>query len=453
MMRDVSTAAQPSAPAHGMSISQNADELVRATRRRRADRHLAHRSRIAFAFAACAFVAAATACAAFVTAGPAFSWPLAALYVAAYAFASQIEFEIGTGAGIPTEVVLVPMLFALPVGAVPGLVAFALLLGTAVHRPRSLSSDRILQQLASASQTLGPVLVVGLAGGTPLRASAWPIYVGALTAQFGFDFAAAGVTSSLGHGVPVRTLTGFLGWVFVVDAALAPVGLAVAFATRESHALVLLVLPLVALFFHFSLERKRRIDGALELSDAYRGTAFLLGDVVEADDHYTGAHSRHVVDLVLAVSEACALPADEQRDAEFVALLHDVGKIRIPSSIINKPGTLDADEWAIMQTHTVEGQRMLERVGGLLGHVGRIVRSCHERWDGRGYPDGLAGTDIPRVARVVSACDAYSAMTTDRPYRSALSQTEAIAELQNCAGSQFDPAVVDALVAVATRAR
>ena len=373
------------------------------------------------------------------------------MYVAAYAFVSRIEFEVGTGAAIPTEVVLVPMLFALPVGVVPGMVALALLVGTAVHRPRSLGRDRILQQLASASQALGPVLVIGLAGGTPLRAGAWPVYAGALAAQFGFDFAAAGITSALGHGVRLRTLARFLGWVFVVDAALAPVGLAVAFAAPASHAFVLLVLPLVLLLLHFSHERRRRIDGALELSDAYRGTAFLLGDVVEADDGYTGAHSRHVVELVLAVAEECALPADERRDAEFVALLHDIGKIRIPSSIINKPGPLDADEWALMQTHTIEGQRMLERVGGLLAHVGRIVRSCHERWDGGGYPDGLAGDEIPRVARVVSACDAYSAMTTDRPYRSALSHAEAVAELRNCAGTQFDPAVVDALVAVASR--
>jgi len=447
----VSTAAQTTAPARGGRISSTGDELVRATRRRRDGRRLPNRSRVTFALAAGGFVAAAVVSGVFVTAGPALSWPRAALYVGAYALVSRIEFEIGTGAGIPTEVVLVPMLFALPAGAVPGLVALALLLGTALHRPRSLGGDRVLQQLASPTQTLGPALVVGLAGGTPLRASAWPIYLAALAAQFGFDFVAAGVTSSLGHGVPVRTLARFLGWVFVVDAALAPVGLAVAFATQASQALALLVLPLVALLLHFSHERRRRIDGALELSDAYRGTAFLLGDVVEADDGYTGAHSRHVVELVLAVGDEYGLPPDERRDAEFVALLHDVGKIRMPSSIITKPGPLDPDEWAVMQTHTIEGQRMLERVGGLLGHVGRIVRSCHERWDGAGYPDGLAGTEIPRVARVVSACDAFSAMTTDRPYRSALSRAAAIAELRDCAGSQFDPAVVDALVTVASR--
>jgi HD-GYP domain-containing protein (c-di-GMP phosphodiesterase class II) len=157
------------------------------------------------------------------------------------------------------------------------------------------------------------------------------------------------------------------------------------------------------------------------------------------------------VELVLGVCDALALGPDERRDAEFVALLHDIGKIRVPGSIINKPGPLHPDEWEVIQRHTIEGQEMLERVGGLLGHIGRIVRSCHEHWDGAGYPDGLAGKAIPRVARVVSACDAFSAMTTDRAYRLARSHEQAIAELHRCSGSQFDPDVIDALVAISSR--
>src|SRR5207248_11299461 len=124
----------------------------------------------------------------------------------------------------------------------------------------------------------------------------------------------------------------------------------------------------------------------------------------------------------------------DRRDAEFVALLHDVGKIRIPAEIINKPGPLDAEERAIINTHTIEGEKLLGQVGGLLGDVGRIVRSCHERWDGGGYPDGLAGTAIPRVARIVRCCDAFSAMTTDRSYRKALPVAEEVAELHRCSG-------------------
>jgi HD-GYP domain-containing protein (c-di-GMP phosphodiesterase class II) len=208
----------------------------------------------------------------------------------------------------------------------------------------------------------------------------------------------------------------------------------------------------VALLRYFADERRRRIDNALELSDAYRGTALLLGDVVEADDAYTGSHSRHVVDLVLAVADHLRLPLADRRDAEFVALLHDVGKIRIPAEIINKPGPLDDRERAVIETHTIEGERLLEQVGGLIGHVGRLVRSCHERWDGRGYPEGLAGEEIPLIARIVCACDAYSAMTTDRPYRAARSREEALAELRRCSGTHFDPAVADAICLIEANA-
>ena len=107
-----------------------------------------------------------------------------------------------------------------------------------------------------------------------------------------------------------------------------------------------------------------------------------------------------------------------------------------------------ADEWVVIKTHTIEGQRMLDRVGGLLSQVGRIVRSSHEKWDGTGYPDGLMGNDIPVESAIVSCCDAFNAMTTDRSYRAAMSLDEAIRELRRNAGSQFSPAVVDALIGI-----
>jgi putative nucleotidyltransferase with HDIG domain len=171
--------------------------------------------------------------------------------------------------------------------------------------------------------------------------------------------------------------------------------------------------------------------------------------VIEADDQYTGDHTKDVVELTLLVADRLGVDHETRRGAEFGALLHDVGKIHIPNEIINKPGPLDDAEWAIMKTHTVEGQRMLERIGGVLARVGVVVRASHERWDGGGYPDGLAGEAIPLAARIVSACDAYNAMTTDRSYRRALPVADAVAELERCAGSQFDPAVVTALVEVA----
>ena len=117
-----------------------------------------------------------------------------------------------------------------------------------------------------------------------------------------------------------------------------------------------------------------------------------------------------------------------------------MGKVRVPNEIINKPGPLTDDERKVMERHTVEGEQLLLRVGGLLGEIGRVVRSCHERWDGEGYPDGLAGERIPLLARIVSCCDAYNAMTSDRSYRKALPAEQAQAELRACSGTPVRPA-------------
>jgi putative nucleotidyltransferase with HDIG domain len=170
--------------------------------------------------------------------------------------------------------------------------------------------------------------------------------------------------------------------------------------------------------------------------------------MIEADDQGTGAHSRDVVSLTVEVAERMGLQGRDRRNAEFAALLHDVGKVRVPKEIINKPGPLTDLEWLVIKQHTVWGEEMLKAVGGILGEVGSIVRSCHERYDGAGYPDGLGGEEIPLIARIVFACDTFSAMTTDRSYRKARPASEAIAELRRNAGTQFDPVVVETLCAI-----
>ena len=120
----------------------------------------------------------------------------------------------------------------------------------------------------------------------------------------------------------------------------------------------------------------------------------------------------------------------------------------MPKEIINKPGPLTDDEWMVIKTHTIEGQRMLDRVGGLLSEVGRVVRSSHEKWDGTGYPDGLVGDQIPVGSAIVSCCDAFNAMTTDRSYREAMPLEDAIEELEANSGTQFSPDVVKAVLRV-----
>ena len=164
------------------------------------------------------------------------------------------------------------------------------------------------------------------------------------------------------------------------------------------------------------------------------------------DDAYTGSHTRGVTDLAATSPTRSGSAPEQRRKVEFGAMLHDVGKIAISKTIINKPSSLTEDEWALMRTHTIEGQRMLDQVGGLMSEIGRVVRWSHERYDGAGYPDGIAGEEIPIEARIVFCCDAFSAMTTDRPYRGAMDEESAIAELRANSGTQFDPAVVDALV-------
>ena len=157
-------------------------------------------------------------------------------------------------------------------------------------------------------------------------------------------------------------------------------------------------------------------------------------------------HSADVANLALAVGGRLGLDAETLARVKQAALLHDIGKIGIPDSVLSKRGPLSVDEFKFIRRHTIIGERILA-ASPALGDVARIVRSTHERIDGAGYPDGLSGDDIAIEARIIGACDAYSSMTSARSYRSPLSQAAAIIELERCAGTQFDPMVVDQLVA------
>ena len=420
--------------------------LVEAARSRRF-RALADRDLRASVLVGGAFFVVALALAALLRTNRTPSPLEVAAFVVAYALVARVEFEAGPGVAVPTQLVLVPMMFALPLGIVPVCVACGLSLRFLLSAPTlRVQLERLPLQLVSSWHAVGPVLVLAAAGEKPFAWTRWPVYAAALGAQFVLDYSSAAIRQRLALGVRPRAQLGFMAMVYFVDAALAPVGLLLAALGRVWAPL--LAGPLVGLLGVFARERQVRIDHALELGHAYRGTALLLGDVVEADDEYTGSHSRDVVTLVVAVADELRLSADERRRAEFAALLHDVGKVRIPGEIISKPGPLTDEERRVVERHSIEGERMLEQVGGLLAEVGKIVRSCHERWDGAGYPDRLAGDEIPLAARVVCCCDAFSAMTTDRPYRPARSREAALAELRACSGTQFDPQVVEALARI-----
>jgi two-component system cell cycle response regulator len=163
-------------------------------------------------------------------------------------------------------------------------------------------------------------------------------------------------------------------------------------------------------------------------------------------DRALGQHASDVADLAEPVARRLGLTDDELRRVRQVAELHDVGKFAIPDAILDKPGPLTADEWELVRRHPIVGQRIVAAAPAL-ADVAELVRATHERFDGDGYPDSLAGEDIPLVARIIAVCDAFDAMTSTRPYRRALSVEEALAELRRCAGTQFDPAVVAAFLA------
>ena len=367
----------------------------------------------------------------------------------AYAIASRVEVEFPGFVAIPTEAIFVVMWFVLPLKTLPLAVVGAMLLGRLPDVVRGrMPADRLALVVLSGWHSVGPALLLYFAGSHPPRWSDLPLYAAAVAAQFIFDFASTYASTrsvvAVSPGAHLRSARLAYGF----DLVLAPLGLLAAFPAFRDPAALLLLMPMVLIVARVGREREQKNDKVLELKEAYQGTTYLLGDMIEADDAYTGSHSRDVVELVLAVGERLGLDSDAQRMAEFTALLHDVGKLRIPTEVINKPGPLDEDERKLMNTHTILGQEMLERAGGLLAEVGPYVRSCHEHWDGNGYPDGLAGDAIPLVARIVCTCDAWSAMTTDRSYRKALSLEAARDELRRCAGTQFDPRVVDALLAV-----
>jgi putative nucleotidyltransferase with HDIG domain len=379
-----------------------------------------------------------------------FSLPLAAMFVLLFAGVSRVGFAIHDAWQTPVGLIAFPMLLLLPTPLVPLVVAVALLLSQALSvalGQRTL--DRlVLPPLSDSWFSIAPVLVlIALDAQLP----AWhslPAYAAAFAAQFVLDVVACTARMRLSLGTAVAPLARACVRGYEIELLLSPAGILAAIASAAHPAGVLFMLPLVLLLAVFARERDARLAQTVELGKSYRGTALLLRDLLEEDDEYTGHHTQDVVALSTLLAERLELSDDQRREAELGALLHDIGKIHIPDAIINKPGKLDEHEWAIMKTHTIEGQKMLDQVGGLLSSVGLVVRASHERYDGAGYPDGLAGDAIPLAARIVAVCDSFNAMTTTRSYRQAMPVSEAVDELRRCSGTQFDPAVVESLLDV-----
>ena len=312
-----------------------------------------------------------------------------------------------SGSAVPTQLILVPMLFVLPIGSVPLAVAARdPLREHARVRARLAPPGACLPTpVSNAWHSVGPALVLGIAGrvgseSQPL-ARVHGCAAGAVCASTtpARRFA-SGPRWACRRKIHLRAMAS----VYVIDLGLAPIGLAVAFAAVQSPAGVLLALPLVALLAVFARERRVRIDHELELRDAYRGTAFLLGDVVEADDEYTGTHSRDVVDLTLAVVDEARPVLDRapRRRVRRAAPRRRQGAGPERDHQQARASSPPRSARSSSSTRST-ASRCCSRVGGLLGEIGEIVRACHERWDGTGYPDGVAGEEIPLIARIVAA--------------------------------------------------
>lgn len=194
------------------------------------------------------------------------------------------------------------------------------------------------------------------------------------------------------------------------------------------------------------LERDEIQGRSIRLEFQASAAATLIA-AVDARDSYTGEHSQAVVGHAVAVAHELGLSALETRDVELTALLHDIGKIAIPDAILHKNGPLTDDEWEVMRSHPIHSERLLSSVPHL-AHLAAAVRAEHERWDGGGYPDGLAGEQTPLASRITLVCDAYHAMTSDRPYRKAMSADRARDEVSEGAGTQFCPTAAQALLGV-----
>jgi putative nucleotidyltransferase with HDIG domain len=424
-----------------------AEQEMLAETRRRAEATKARRELRVERVLNLAFVAAVAAL--FVLPSPQPWNPVGAvLTMIVLSVAVRVRFDTPFGFTVASQLAFVPMLFAIPMAflplAVSAVLATQILPGVIAGK---VGPVRLLRSFANAWFAVGPALVFAVADVRP--DSAGPLLLlTALAAQFLGDFLAAAVYFRVSAGASVRSHAKESLWIYFIDGALSGVALLAAEQLHTAPYAVLALLPLLGLLRMFANERQARLAKLLELNETYRGTALLLGDVITADDNYTGEHSEGVVGLALTVADALGLDPERRRNLEFGAMLHDVGKITIPKEIINKPGKLDPHEWEIIKSHPAEGQRMLGRVGGFMTEVGEIVRAHHERWDGGGYPDGLAGEAIPLEARIITCCDSWSAMRTDRPYRDAMSYEAATEQMIVNTGSQFDPAIVGAMLRV-----
>jgi putative nucleotidyltransferase with HDIG domain len=379
--------------------------------------------------------------------------PFALILLACLAAAAERQ-PVRVSEHLEMTVAVLPTLFATIVfGPVTGMVVCALGLLVELRRP-------FARWLIWTSHRVIAAGVVGLAVGVPsegaeFRAVVVAVIVGCSVEGI-LDVTFGAVTAwvrQLPDGRAVVRSAASLIFSALPLYAPALIVIVAAYEAGFTGAFVLFLIPAIAAHSFYRLYRRERAaheamnEANVSLQDASISFASALISALEARDEYTAGHSGAVAIYSSAVARALGLTPAEQELARLAGLLHDIGKVGLPPGLLEKTGALTPDERRLMEEHSVIGERILSNVSSYR-EIAWFVRHHHERVDGRGYPDGLQGHEIPLIARIVCVADAYSAMTADRPYRAALSRNHAEVRLRNAIGTQFDGDVVAALEAV-----
>ncbi len=232
-----------------------------------------------------------------------------------------------------------------------------------------------------------------------------------------------------------------LKWSALTFLSMAPLGglIAVIYINIGFWGLVLFLLPLIL--------ARHSFQTYMNMRQTFLDTIKSLSVAIDAKDPYTKGHSSRVADYVVSLARELKWPEDRVEFIQYISLIHDVGKVAVPEDILKKSSLLSKEEFAVMKTHSEAGANILKGIKYFSTGVD-IIRHHHERWDGNGYPDKIAGEEIPEGARILAVADAFDAMTSDRPYRKSLSYEVALRELQDCAGTQFDPKIVNAFIKI-----
>jgi putative nucleotidyltransferase with HDIG domain len=397
------------------------------------------------------------------------SEPLAALLVLMLITAAAERFDVSLYGDSRVSVSFVPMFAAVLLGGVSGL----LLVVPAAVIASAVGVGRPLHKIFF---NFGCLMVAGAASALVLEAgtlghlSEFPLVIGPVVAAAATHFL---VNATLvGQVIALASRSSFRSvwaehftWLWPHYLVLGFLALAIALAYREMGLWGIAVFLAPPVMMRLSIKQyiDRTSKGVIELREAhaelktahhrldraYDGTLRSLVAALDARDSETGGHSERVADLTSAIAERMGISRDSEygRYLQWGALLHDVGKIAVSDLILRKPGKLSEEEWEVMRTHAAAGYQIVRNVE-FLAPAAEIVLAHHERFDGRGYPRGLAGEQIPLGSRIFAIADTFDAITSERPYKSAISAEDALAEILRCSGTQFDPAVVKAFLMV-----